>query len=68
MSKKEKKTTIKAMMDYIEGMSDGYQNLFKWWYEKAFAGIEPKLLSDGQIKMCHDKAKELYEEDKRRKQ
>ena len=56
------------MMDYIEGMSDGYQNLFKWWYEKAFAGIEPKLLSDGQIKMCHDKAKELYEEDKRRKQ
>jgi hypothetical protein len=66
MNKKEKKTTTKAMVMYIDGMSDGYRNLFKWWYEKTFAGIEPKILSDSQIKMCHDKAKELYEEDKRR--
>jgi hypothetical protein len=66
MNKKEKKTTIKAMMGYIKGMSDAYENLFKWWYEKTFAGIEAEMLSDGQIQMCHDKAKELYEEDKGR--
>lgn len=66
MNKKQKKATVKEMMMYLDNMSDGYRNLFKWWYEKTFAGIEPKVLADSQIQMCFNKAKELYEEDKRR--
>jgi hypothetical protein len=68
MNNKERKKVVKEMMHYIDNMSDGYRNLFKWWYEKTMAGIEPAVLADSQIEMCYNKAKELYEEDKRRKQ
>jgi hypothetical protein len=41
-------------------MTDAYQNLFKWWFDKTFAGIEPEVMSESQLDMALQKAKELY--------
>jgi hypothetical protein len=50
------------VIDLVEQMTDAYQNLFKWWMNKTFAGIEPEVMSESQIDMCLQKAKELYHE------
>ena len=62
------KKKVKELVDTLEQLTDGYRNLFEWWYKKTMAGIEPNILSESQIDMCLQKAKELYEEDKRRTQ
>jgi hypothetical protein len=52
----------REVVDLVEQLTDAYQNLFKWWINKAFAGIEPEVMSESQIDMCLQKAKELYNE------
>jgi hypothetical protein len=66
MNNKQRKLIGKELNKYLDNLSDGYRNLFIWWYKKTMAGIEPAILADSQIEMCYNKAKELYEEDKRR--
>jgi hypothetical protein len=61
MSKVIKKK-VKELVDTIEQLTDAYKNLFEWWYKKTMAGLEPKVLSESQIDMCLEKAKELYHE------
>jgi len=50
----------KEIVDLVEQMTDAYQNLFKWWFDRTFAGIEPEVMSEGQLNMALQKAKELY--------
>jgi hypothetical protein len=52
----------KELVDTIEQLTDAYQNLFEWWYKKTMAGLEPNVLSESQIDMCLQKAKELHTE------
>jgi hypothetical protein len=54
------KKKVKELVDTIEQLTDAYKNLFEWWYKKTMAGLEPKVLSESQIDMCLQKAKELY--------
>jgi hypothetical protein len=54
------KKKVKELVNTIEQLTDAYQNLFEWWYKKTMAGLEPKVLSESQIDMCLQKAKELY--------
>jgi hypothetical protein len=56
------KKKVKELVDTIEQLTDAYKNLFEWWYKKTMAGLEPKVLSESQIDMCLQKAKELYTE------
>jgi len=59
MTKKIKKKG-KEILELVEQMTDAYQNLFKWWFDKTFAGIEPEVMSESQLDMVLQKAKELY--------
>jgi hypothetical protein len=61
MSKVIKKK-VKELVNTIEQLTDAYKNLFEWWYKKTMAGLEPNILSESQIDMCLEKAKELYHE------
>jgi hypothetical protein len=61
MSKAIKKK-VKELVNTIEQLTDAYKNLFEWWYKKTMAGLEPNILSESQIDMCLQKAKELYTE------
>ena len=61
MSKAIKKK-VKELVNTIEQLTDAYKNLFEWWYKKTMAGLEPNILSESQIDMCLQKAKELYVE------
>jgi hypothetical protein len=56
------KKKVKELVNTIEQLTDAYKNLFEWWYKKTMAGLEPKVLSESQIDMCLQKAKELYTE------
>jgi hypothetical protein len=56
------KKKVKELVNTIEQLTDAYQNLFEWWYKKTMAGLEPNILSESQIDMCLEKAKELYHE------
>jgi len=56
------KKKVKELVDTIEQLTDAYKNLFEWWYKKTMVGLEPKVLSESQIDMCLQKAKELYTE------
>jgi hypothetical protein len=54
------KKKVKELVNTIEQLTDAYKNLFEWWYKKTMAGLEPNILSESQIDMCLQKAKELY--------
>jgi hypothetical protein len=56
------KKKVKELVDTLEQLTDGYRNLFEWWYKKTMAGLEPNVLAESQIDMCLQKAKELYVE------
>lgn len=59
MSKSIKKKA-KEILDLVDQMTDAYQNMFKWWFDRTFMGIEPNVMSESQIDMALQKAKELY--------
>ena len=59
MSKTIKKKA-KEILDLVDQMTDAYQSLFRWWFDRTFAGIEPNVMSESQIDMALQKAKELY--------
>jgi hypothetical protein len=61
MSKAKKKKGIE-LVNTLEQLTNAYQNLFEWWYNKTMTGLEPKELSDSQLDACLQKAKELYTE------
>jgi hypothetical protein len=52
----------KELVDTLEQLTDAYQNLFEWWYKKTMNGLEPNILSESQLDMCLQKAKELHAE------
>lgn len=62
MSNKSIKKKAKEILDLVDQMTDAYQNMFKWWFDRTFTGIEPNVMSEVQIDMALQKAKELYHE------
>jgi hypothetical protein len=57
---KSMKKKGKEVLDLVDQMTDAYQNLFKSWFDRTFVGIEPEVMSESQIDMALQKAKELY--------
>lgn len=56
------KKKAKEILNLVDQMTDAYQNMYKWWFDKTFVGIEPDVMSEGQVDMALQKAKELYDE------